>query len=145
MVVANWRHAAADLLDVLAVGDGAGAHEALLGGALADVVVDRERLAGRDDRAAHEVGHAVDVGDPGSPAGVVGGEATSTCVHALPLDGRADRLLDAQRLGLLRGERRAPRPIDASTRTVDSPSLMAASTAAAASASQQRDAGLARA
>ena len=72
MVVANWDTPPPTSLDVLAVGDRAGADEALLGRALADVLVDREGLAGRDHGAADDVGHAVDVGDPALAAVVVG-------------------------------------------------------------------------
>ena len=77
-------HAAAHLLGVLAVGDRAGGHEPLGDGALADVVVDRERLARRDDGAPHEVGHPVDVGDPGLSTLVVRRVGADDLLHAEP-------------------------------------------------------------
>ena len=81
-MVANCDTPPPTSLDVLAVADGAGLDEALLRGALADVVVDRERAAGRDHRAADDVGDAVDVRDPGLAGGVVGGEAGAAVVGA---------------------------------------------------------------
>src|SRR5690606_12225100 len=66
--------AAADLVDVLTLLDGAAGDEALLGGALPDVPVEGERLAGLDDHAVHQVREAVDVGHAALTARVLGGE-----------------------------------------------------------------------
>ena len=79
------------LVHDLAADQGAGAHVPLGSGALADVVVEREHLAGHHPGSVDVVGDLLDVGNPRLAAGVKGREL-------------ADLLLDAERLDVGGGQ-----------------------------------------